>query len=614
MVFLRSSIPALALAAAAFLGAAWLSAPARAADVQSLKPEEIRQKHADAARKYMANMDGGMKLTGSIDENGSPGIFNAYFKGETSLVEQRFGSLRSVSYMGPEGHWTGTAYSLPYKFEDQDNPAEASLALLSQGKYLDAPYWDTFKFVGEDAGGYNFTFSPPGLPELKVVLYNDPTTPEFLQVMSVEVPLCADDPQSVVYRSFYFYQSDGKGGLVTHRETGREIDNNGETTSSSEYTVTGFEPLAELPADVSVDFNRNPVGPAASLTAPVSIPCDVSKMYFLVPVSFPGSDKTFTFLLDTGASASLFNSEAWDAAGLKSDLSVNGHGHGSRVEFELGLCSSARVGRADAAADAQAPLGPFPVARIDSANSAVLDALSSYGASGILGVSMLHQYVVTFDHMEGRLVLTPRALFDPEKLSKPNVEFWLDVEDLVYFTGQVNDGHQAEDIKGDVVLDTGMQQQLSLLGETINRLKLNFEKQGATPSTVLGGVRKFENITVPRFSVGPLVWDNVDATVTSDDRGSLSGRGLLGFVGVPLFFVNRVTVDCFSQRMYIEAPSEEAMKALQDQMQQMQQQMQLLNGSQPDSGPAGGMVAPVKPEDVLPDTGDDDDEESQGQA
>ncbi|MCC7478326.1 aspartyl protease family protein [bacterium] len=602
MIFRNDWRPA--LAAALTTAGLLCTGLAQAAEQQSLKPEQIRDKHAEAARRYMANLDQGFKLTGSIDENGSPGLFNAYFLGDTSLVEQRFGSLRSVSYMGPQGHWSGTAYSLPYQFEDADNPAEASLALLSQGKYLDPPYWEHFKFEGEDAGGYNFTFSPPGLPQLKVVLYNDPGTPEFLQVMSVEVPLCADDPQSVTYRSFYFYQSDGKGGLLTLRETGREIDHDGETTSSSEYTVTGFEPLSALPTDVSVDFARNPVGPAAGLSAPAEIPCDVSKMYFLVPLHFPGSDKTFTFLFDTGASASLFNEEAWTAAGMKSDLQVNGHGHGSRVKFELGLCGSASVGAAGAPAQQSAPLGPFPVAKIDSANTAVLSALSSYGASGILGVSLLHQYVVTFDHMGGKLVLTPRQLFDPANLSKPNVEFWLDVEDLIYFTGQLNDGQRAEDIKGDVVLDTGMQQQLSLLGETINRLGLNFEKQGATPSTVLGGVRKFENITVPRFAIGPLAWDKVPATVTADDRGSLSGRGLLGFVGVPLFFVNKITVDCFAQRMYIEAPSEEAMQVLQEQMQQMQQQMQMLNGSQPDSGPEGGLLAPGSPPMEQPQSGE----------
>jgi hypothetical protein len=105
---------------------------------------------------------------------------------------------------------------------------------------------------------------------------------------------------------------------------------------------------------------------------------------------------------------------------------------------------------------------------------------------------------------------------------------------------------------------------------------------------VLGGVRAFDNISVALFALGPLSWQNVPATVTSDDRGNLSARGLLGFVGVPLFFGNKITVDCFGQRMFIEAPSPEMMEQMRQMMQQQMQQQQAPQGE------------PAAPEGMLP--------------
>jgi predicted aspartyl protease len=404
-------------------------------------------------------------------------------------------------------------------------------------------------FEGEDAGGYNFRFEPPGMPSVDLVLYSDPEEQQYLQIMSSEIALAETDPTSIRHRSFYYYEFDDNGRILTSRETGREIDNEGETVNFMDFIVTGHTLIGERPAELAVDTSRKPIGTASeTLPEPVAIPVDVDNGYFLVPMNFAGSDETFLFLFDTGATAGLFSPAAAEAAGLTSDLAVTGHGHGSRSNFELGLCTTASIGEAGAAD--QAPLAGFPATRISEENTAVLDALEWYGAAGILGISPLYQYVVGFDHMNKQIICYPPSLFDKDaNLDKPNLELWLDVEDLVYAQGRLSD-----QIEGEVIIDTGLQQDLAILRETAEANGLNLEKIDERNSTVLGGVRSFDYVKVPSFELGPLRMENKVASLTDDDRGSLSARGLLGFVGITMFFGVRVTIDLFDQRMYIEDP------------------------------------------------------------
>jgi len=550
---------ALILASGALLAAAEPAAPAAASP--DPKGEQIKAAHREAAQKFLDQMSKGVMLSGTVDQNGSKGEFKAYFLNGESYVRQAFGEVDSITYSGAQGYWTSSSTSLPYQFEAQDNPANMSLSLLSDGSYMEEPNWSLFTYSGEDAGGYNFEFRPVGLPAVKIVLYADPEEPQYLQLMSAEIQLSPNDRHSSTYRSYYYYQSGPNNGIYTQRETGRELDSSGRTVSFSDYNVTEIAPMTALPAEAQFDFERKPPGNAGStMTAPVDIPVDTSKAYFLVPITFEGSDKTWVFLFDTGASASLLSPAAAAAAKLGEDLLVPGHGHGTTVDFHVGLCKTASLGRADAPPEQHVALTPFPAASISESNRDVLEALASYGADGIVGVSLLEQYVMTLDHGASKITVIPKQLFDMNTMVKrPNIEYILDAEDLLYITGAVKDG-QGKALKGDIALDSGLQINLALLRETVEFEGLSLEHVGQRNNTVLGGVRQFDYVKVPLFDLGPLSWTDVIASLTEDDNGSLSGRGALGFVGVPLFFGSRVTIDLFAQRMYIEPGDPEKFK------------------------------------------------------
>ena len=511
-------------------------------------PDEIRSAHRDAAQKMLTVLDQGAILQGEVDQNGSAGQFEAYFFEGSWLVRERFGTMISESYSGPEGAWSGGNYSLPYRIDERDSPANSVLNLVSNGSYLEEPYWDKFHFVAEEAGGFRFKFEPDGLPPVDIVLRSDEEEPDYLQIMSAEVPLAPQDPKSIRHRSYYYYKKDGTGQLYTTRETGREIDQDGQTVNFSDYSVSSFQITGTRPEQLAFDTARRPVGNAGTgMTAPVTVPVETNFGYFLVPLTF-ADGTTLKFILDTGASASLFAPNAVDAADLETSIVTTAHGHGTRQEFELGMVQGASLGTVETGL---VPLVAFPSTKIPSTSREVLEALSSYGCAGILGVAPLHQYVTTFDHAAKTLTFIPQQLFDPAtSLDGPALTYSLDVEDLIYVKARINDT-----LAGQIALDTGLQQDMALLRETMDGAGMSFTKVGESTNTVIGGKKDFDYVSVPSFDLGPLRLEGKIATLTEDDRASLVARNLLGFLGLTLFQQARVTLDLFAERMYVEPPA-----------------------------------------------------------
>ncbi|MCB1216445.1 hypothetical protein KDL44_03580 [bacterium] len=526
---------------------------------------DVKEMHREAAQRYFESFDSGLLLSGRIEQNGSEGEFRAVFHDDVWIVKYSYGDLKSISYYGEKGNWAGSNYTLPYQIEAQDNPSNAVMNLLASGDYLNEPYWDDLHYIDEDAGGYNFVFSPEGLPEVKLVMFSDRNDPEYMQIMSSEVRFAPEDAESLTYRTFYYYTTDDDGRLITEKETSSELDQNGNRVNFTEYIVDGSEVVEEIPEEFSFDFERHPVGEPQQL-APEGVDVDivVKNGYMFVPVSFEGSDNTHYFLLDTGASASLFSPAAAADANFETSLNTKAHGHGSSADFSIGLCSSAYIGTADGQ---HVKLSGFPATVIDPGSSQTLiDTLGSYGASGLMGVSMFHQYVSRFDLAGSRITLFNADNFDPDAvLSRPYAWLELDVEDLIYALGRLDNS-----VLGEVVIDTGLQLDLALLSETLEHYGVELEKQYSGESTVVGGVRKFDFVNVPSFDIGPLHLENKIASLTSDDRGTMSGRLLLGYVGVFFFQQQRVTLDLFNQKMYIE-PSEEVQQQMRENYEAQKQ-------------------------------------------
>jgi hypothetical protein len=119
---------------------------------------ELREQHHAAATRYFAALSDGLQLSGTVSENGSPGTFNAWFVDNTWVVRQQFGDLTAMNYDGPQGSWVGSNYSLPYQTDAQSHGASSTLALLTNGRYLQSPHWENFRYIDDVAGGYNFRF------------------------------------------------------------------------------------------------------------------------------------------------------------------------------------------------------------------------------------------------------------------------------------------------------------------------------------------------------------------------------------------------------------------------------------------------------------------------
>jgi hypothetical protein len=511
--------------------------------------EALKAAHREAAQKYLDSYEKGLHMAGTVQQNDSTGTFSAYYLNDRWFVQQAFGDLEYYNLTSPDGMWDGSNYTLPYELTAKDNPAVAVVSLLADGTYLEEPYWSAFNYVGEEAGGYVFTFAPEGMIPVKVVLFADEDDPEYLQIMSTELKLAPNDPDCYTHRTYYYYKVDDQGRFLLERETGRDIDSQGQTENFIEFDTETVEAISALP-DLGYNFRRIPPGGVSlNQTAPATIPVDVTNQYFVIPVTFAGSDKTWHFILDTGASTTLMTPAAAETAGMTYSLTVPTHGHGSKVDFKVGLCKTATLGEAGSAA--QMPLAGFVATRIPDDKQDLLKLLAMYGVDGIMGNSPLHQYVITFDHPNSQIIVYPPQLFNPGQDVHPqSVVFELDTEDLIYTKALLN-----HDIEGDVVIDTGMQDDLSLLEETVNAHGLKLEKVSEKDATVVGGTRTFNQVMVPSFAIGPFELTNQIASLTNDDRGTMAARGLLGFIGVTMFFDTRVTLDLFGERMYVEPPA-----------------------------------------------------------
>jgi predicted aspartyl protease len=511
---------------------------------------DLREEHRIAARKMLEVLSEGAILRGDVEQNGSQGKFEAFFYDGEWLVRESFGTMVNEAYFSEaSGAWSGGNYALPFQIDEHDSPANTVLNMLGNGAYLEEENWQYFVYEGEEAAGYRFRFAPPELPPVGVLLYSDPAEPEYLQLKFAEVAIAPGDPKSIRHRSYYEYQVDAEGQLYSQRETGKEIDQDGRTVNNTIYTVRQIEQATQKPASLVFDTTRKPVGNAGvGMTGPVTIAVDTTAGYFVLPVTFKNGE-TLKFILDTGASASLFSPAAVHAAGLDAAVVTMAYGHGSKQEFEMGMVDGASLG---SAAAGLLPLVPFPATKIPSSSRDVLDTLQQLGCAGILGVSPLHQYVATLDFNAKQIVFTPQQLFDPATaIPGPHLTFSLDAEDLIYVKARVNDG-----LIGQIAIDTGLQQGIALLRETMDFAGLSLTKVDSQTSTVVGGKKDFDLVTVNSFDLGPLRLENRTATITEDDRGSLAARRMLGFLGIELFREARVTLDLFAQRMYVEPPAE----------------------------------------------------------
>ena len=141
-----------------------LAAPdAPAKSTTKLTPAQLKDAHKVAAKKLLDVLNAGVVLKGTEVQNGTDGQFEAYFYQGSSLVREIFGQIQNQFYRGPEGAYAGTNFSLPYQVNPADSPADTVLNLLSDGTYLEDPYWSQFTYIGEVASGYVYYVSLKGV-------------------------------------------------------------------------------------------------------------------------------------------------------------------------------------------------------------------------------------------------------------------------------------------------------------------------------------------------------------------------------------------------------------------------------------------------------------------
>src|SRR4051812_14297682 len=128
----------------------------------------------------------------------------------------------------------------------------------------------------------------------------------------------------------------------------------------------------------------------ASVSAVVTqIPVIIEQNQILIPVSV-GKSRSLTFLLDTGAEATVIASDRAEEAGLDQGAASTGTAQGGEI--------STRVHRFVAVRAGKLPLGKMTVAAVDLSG---LSAGTGRKIDGILGYEFFHGRVVRIDYAVG---------------------------------------------------------------------------------------------------------------------------------------------------------------------------------------------------------------------
>jgi len=305
--------------------------------------------------------------------------------------------------------------------------------------------------------------------------------------------------------------------------------------------VSAVELLDELPADAVVA----PDGPGpddARVTDRAlagAIPLELVGGLPVVRVEIEGRTG-LSFLLDTGAGATVIAASLSDSLGLRTRGIVEARGGGG----------------SEAATFVDVPSLTLPGVEVDTQIIVALpletlSAALGRPVHGILGWDFLSRFVVEIDYPGLRVAVSPAGDYEPPPGA---TRIPLRLEANVPRIGGVIDGRA-----GSLLLDTGNASTLFLHAAFAREADL-IEEAEETELRISGiaGEEPTLGVVVDRLEIGPLAWEGVSAVVPIGDEGILAIDEAIGNVGSALFLDAVIALDYGEGALWIRRTTDSA--------------------------------------------------------
>jgi len=283
---------------------------------------------------------------------------------------------------------------------------------------------------------------------------------------------------------------------------------------------------------------------AGCATATTAIPFELCDNMVLVPVRVNGSGP-YSFLLDTGASASFLNLTLAEALGVGTR-----HQHDAKVGAGE---SSVTLGFAKDIA-LSLPGVDLPAQNVAVVPLAGIEAAIGHRVGGIVGADLFKRFVVTVDYA-GRVVTLddPRTFAYSGKSEKIAIRL---SGSRAFFRATVTPAG-GEPIAAEFILDSGDDGTLTFHTPFVEKHKLRAagQKLVAHVSTGLSGESRNWRGRIGSIAFGGLVIDRPVATFSEASKGSEADGSYDGVLGGEILRRFRVTVDYSRRQMILEPNS-----------------------------------------------------------
>jgi predicted aspartyl protease len=268
----------------------------------------------------------------------------------------------------------------------------------------------------------------------------------------------------------------------------------------------------------------------------VSVPVEVYQHHVFVRVRVNGSEP-LSFLLDSGAGATVIEKRRADALGLKSEGKLGAHGVGGSADYSLGRLDSLMVGGA-----------------VLRRQNVVIMALPDIGdvlgrpLDGILGYDFISRFVVTIDYSHQVVTLTePGAWTAPAGARAVPLELLQNVPVVQASC----DGRYA----GRFVVDTGNNSTVLLHAPFVREHKLleRASRKIDMRSLGAGGQETHTMVRMDSLVIGGLTVPRPLVSLSLASTGMTgAGTQLAGNIGGWILERFTVTFDYDGRKMYLE--------------------------------------------------------------